>query len=40
MQQQDNAFIEQQANDWLVKLETGDMSAGDEERFVNLVRAG
>ena len=35
MQQQDNAFIEQQANDWLVKLETGDMSAGDEERFVN-----
>jgi len=34
MQEQGNTFIIQQANDWLVKLETGDMLAGDEERFV------
>ncbi|WP_448547572.1 FecR family protein [Thalassotalea fusca] len=34
MQEHDQAFITQQANDWLVKLETGDMLAGDEDRFV------
>jgi len=34
MQKQNNTFIIQQANDWLVKLETGAMLAGDEERFV------
>lgn len=32
--QQENAFIEKQANDWLVKLETGSLADGDEERFV------
>jgi len=32
--QRDNAFIQQQANDWVVKLETGAMKDGDEDRFV------
>lgn len=32
--QQDLSFIRQQANQWLVKLETGSMTDGDEERFV------
>ena len=27
-------FIHKQANDWLIKLETGTMAEGDEERFV------
>ena len=37
MQTNDNDFIQQQANDWLVKLETGAMNAGDEERFVSWI---
>lgn len=32
--QQDLSFIKQQANDWLVKLETDGMTDGDETRFV------
>lgn len=32
--QQDLSFIRQQANQWLVKLETDSMTDGDEERFV------
>ena len=31
---QDLSFIKQQANQWLVKLETDSMADGDEERFV------
>ena len=27
-------FIHKQANDWLIKLETGAMVDGDEERFI------
>lgn len=34
MQNQDKSFIEKQAQDWLVKLETGGMAVGDEDRFV------
>ncbi len=34
MQNQDNSFIQHQAHDWLVKLETGAMNDGDEDRFV------
>jgi len=33
--QQESAFIEKQAYDWLVKLETGKMAVGDEDRFVD-----
>ena len=31
---QNLSFIKQQANQWLVKLETDSMADGDEERFV------
>ena len=34
MQNQDKVFIDKQAQDWLVKLETGGMAVGDEDRFV------
>ncbi len=34
MQEQENAFITQQANDWLVKLETHALSEEDEARFI------
>lgn len=32
--QQEQTFIEKQAYDWLVKIETGSMAIGDEDRFV------
>jgi len=34
MQQQDLSFIKQQADQWLVKMETNSMTDGDETRFV------
>lgn len=34
MNNDEREFIQQQAHDWLVKLETGGMADGDEERFV------
>lgn len=32
--QNEHHFIHKQANDWLIKLETGAMADGDEERFI------
>lgn len=34
MQNQDKVSIDKQAQDWLVKLETGGLAVGDEDRFV------
>ena len=34
-QEQQLTFIKEQANQWLVKLETDNMAVGDEERFVD-----
>ncbi len=34
--QQDLSFIKQQANDWLVKLETDSMTDGDEDSLCRM----
>ena len=39
MASETTTFIEQQASDWIVKLETGAMLDGDEERFVDWISA-